>query len=230
MQILSDREPKKAPKTEACPAAQDAVSGIWRFDRTEGLRGLPGKSRSEVASRAVAAKQRRQARSCAPKWLPAHPLSLRLSPRLHVRRRKIAQKTRIEPRHLEAAAGPFSFFFLSYEMLLTQDKFRITKSQMQKLSIQKRATILRCLIEGNSVRSTSRITGLRRTPSWTFSKRRGKRAPRFRTRRCGICHARCCNLTRFGPLSAAGRKPNPRRLIRIPVTCGVGPAFAQRRN
>ncbi len=52
------------------------------------------------------------------------------------------------------------FSLLSYEKVLTQNAFRSTKSQMEKLTTQKRAMVLHCLIEGNSIRATSRLTGV----------------------------------------------------------------------
>lgn len=50
---------------------------------------------------------------------------------------------------------------------------------MQTLPVSKRAAILKCLIEGVSIRATSRITGAAKTRSLIFSKRLGRRARRI---------------------------------------------------
>ena len=59
-----------------------------------------------------------------------------------------------------AWGAPFSIFsFQSYKKYLTKHTKRHTLSQKEKLTTQKRAAVLRCLIEGMSIRATSRITG-----------------------------------------------------------------------
>ena len=59
-------------------------------------------------------------------------------------------------------------------MLLTNSTFRMTLSQMQKAPVQTRAAILRCLVEGNSINSTSRITGAAKNTILSFLEKAGE--------------------------------------------------------
>lgn len=55
------------------------------------------------------------------------------------------------------------------------------------LTTSKRATILRCLIEGNSVRSTVRITGAAKGTILSLLERMGEACTRIRREMTGSC-------------------------------------------
>ena len=71
---------------------------------------------------------------------------------------------------------------------------------MNRLSTEKRAAIIGCLVEGNSIRATVRITGRRRTRSrdcWSISARPARSTS---TRRWAGCRAERSSATRLGVL------------------------------
>jgi hypothetical protein len=63
---------------------------------------------------------------------------------------------------------------------------------MNKLSTEEKVKVVACLVEGNSLRATTRMTGTHRWLSLA------RPAPRIRTRRFAISSASGFNATKFG--------------------------------
>jgi transposase-like protein len=110
----------------------------------------------------VAATAQRQAPHCAPMWSRAarpseQPL---LQPPAHLR--KDASEIDCGLRLSATVDGPSFYFYLSpYEKLLTDDTFRNTLCQMNKLNTNLRAQILRSLTEGMGIRPAARLFNVR---------------------------------------------------------------------
>ena len=149
--IMLSRETKEESPPQTSESVAHVASRSWRCVGAKGFQSLLGEGRSDVGC-GIESNARRREGHFSPTALPARPPSLRQRPRPLFPYPKSARKTPRELRLWEAGDGPFSYFdFVSYGMLLTPITFRITISQMKKPSTQKRAAILRCLIEGNSV-------------------------------------------------------------------------------
>jgi hypothetical protein len=104
----------------------------------------------------------RLARRCAPMWSRAARLSVRQPLQPPSRLRKDASGIDCEPRLSATVDDPFFYFYLSpYEKLLTDDTFRNTLCQMNKLNTALRAQILRSLTEGMGIRPTARLFNVR---------------------------------------------------------------------
>ena len=81
------------------------------------------------------------------------------------------------------------------------------QARMKKLSVENRAAILRCLIEGNSILATSRMTGAAKNTIIKFLAEAGEACAAyqdasFRNLTCKVLY----NSTRFGALLDAERK------------------------
>ena len=95
---------------------------------------------------------------------------------------------------------------------------------MNRLSTEKRAQIIGCLVEGNSIRATVRMTGVAKntiTSCWSTS---GAVCSSTRTARCATCPASASRPTRFGRFCYAKQKnvPEDKRDESATATCGRG--------
>ena len=141
-----ESRPAEASGAKAC-----AASRVRRGDCAKDIREVSGESRSCRYSLAESRASRAHCVTGFPLCFAADSI-----------RRWSGSERRSENTALAFPLGSFGrpiFFVFVIRFLLTHCIIRITESQMKTLATQKRAAILRCLIEGNSVRATVRITG-----------------------------------------------------------------------
>ena len=127
-------------------------------------------------------------------------------------------------------SGVQSFLFLSYEKYLTQNAFRHTKSQIEKLSTQKRAAVLRCLIEGNSILATSRITGTAKGTIIKLLEQAGEACTAYQSEHFRNLPCKVLQLDEIWSFVGCREKSKAEAIGRHPATFGHGRAFAPKPN